>query len=128
MDSGDTGRRHGKFLDSFRCIDCNAEISLVQVGKLCYTAKCIRWIMAAPLPDVFTASCAAKSSNASYAGMMKLVDMRDLGDVTSVKVFRPIIRRTHSLVKAGPSCFYRCGSSVTLRLGSSPCKNQRRIK
>ena len=40
-----------------------------------------------PLPDVFTASCAAKSSNASYAGMMKLVDRRDLGDVTSVKIF-----------------------------------------
>jgi hypothetical protein len=49
--------------------------------------------------------------------MMELVDMRDLGDVTSVKDFRSIIRRAHSLVKAGSSCFYRCGSSVTLRLG-----------
>ena len=63
----------------------------------------------------------------SYAGMMELVDMRDLGDVTSVKDFRPIIRRAHSLVKAGPSCFYRCGSSVMLRLGSSPCKNRGQI-
>ena len=63
-----------------------------------------------------------------YAGMMKLVDMRDLGDVTSVKVFHSIVRRAHSLVKAGSSCFYRCGSSVMLRLGSSLCKNQRRIK
>ena len=42
--------------------------------------------------------------------------------------YRPIIRRALSLVKAGSSCFYRCGSSVMLRLGSSPCKNQRRIK
>ena len=26
------------------------------------------------------------------------------------------------------TCFYKCGSSVTLRLGSSPCKNQRATK
>ena len=56
--------------------------------------------------------------------MMKLADMRDLGDVTSVKDFRPIIRRAHSLVKAGPSCFYRCGSSVMLRLGPRRVKTE----
>ena len=60
--------------------------------------------------------------------MAELADAQDLGDVTSVKVFRPIIRRAHSLVKTGSSCFYRCGSSVMLRLGSSPCKNQRTVK
>ena len=54
----------------------------------------------------------------SYAPVAKLVYAMDLGDVTSVKVFRPIIRRAHSLVKTGSSCFYRCGSSVMLRLGS----------
>ena len=52
----------------------------------------------------------------------------DLGDVTSVKDFRPIIRRAHSLVKAGSSCFYRCESSATRRRGASPGKNQRTIK
>ena len=53
-----------------------------------------------------------------YAGMVKLVNTQDLGDVTLVQFYRPFIRRAHSLVKAGSSCFYRCGSSVTLRLGS----------
>ena len=48
---------------------------------------CKMYLLDYGVPDVFTASCAAKSSNASYAGMMKLVDMRDLGDVTSVKIF-----------------------------------------
>ena len=46
-----------------------------------------------------------------YAGMMELVDMRDLGVVTSVKKF------AINQVKAGSSCFYRRGSSATLRLG-----------
>lgn len=58
----------------------------------------------------------------SYAGMMELVDMRDLGDVTSVKVFRPIIRRAHSLVKTGSSCFI--DASQAQRSVSAP----RRVK
>ena len=36
VDGGNTGYRHGGFLDSFRCLDCTAEIPLVQVKKLCY--------------------------------------------------------------------------------------------
>ena len=58
----------------------------------------------------------------SYAGMMELGDMRDLGDVTSVKVFRPIIRRAHSLVKTGSSCFI--DASQAQRSVSAP----RRVK
>ena len=38
----------------------------------------------------------------------------------SVGFYCPIIRRVHSLVKAGSPCFYRCGSIVMLRLGSPP--------
>ena len=57
-------------------------------------------------------------SNIRHAPVMELVDMRDLGAVTLVKVFRFITRHIYSLVKAGLSCFYKRGSSVTLRLGS----------
>ena len=52
----------------------------------------------------------------SYAGMMELVDMRDLGDVTLVKGFAPSSLRTF-FGKSRHACFYSCGSSVTLRLG-----------
>ena len=69
-----------------------------------------------------------RAADAGYAPVVELADTMDLGDVTSVQVFHSIVRRAHSLVKAGSSCFYRCGSSVMLRLGSSLCKNQRRIK
>ena len=57
-----------------------------------------------------------------YAPVMELVDMRDLGDVTSVKIFRSIICRAYSLVKAGPSCFIDAGQA--LRSASVP----RRVK
>ena len=50
------------------------------------------------------------------AGMMELVDMRDLGDVTLVKGFAPSSLRTF-FGKSRHACFYSCGSSVTLRLG-----------
>ena len=56
--------------------------------------------------------------------MMKLADMRDLGDVTSVKDFRPIIRRAHSLVKAGPSCFIDADQALRSASVPSPCKNR----
>ena len=48
-----------------------------------------------------------------HAGMMELVDMRDLGAVTSVKVFIPVTRRTHSLVKAGLSCFINADQALS---------------
>ena len=48
-----------------------------------------------------------------YAPVMELVDMRDLGDVTSVKVFIPVTRRTHSLVKAGLSCFINADQALS---------------
>jgi len=44
--------------------------------------------------------------------MMELVDMRDLGAVTSVKKF------AINQVKAGSSCFYKRGSNNAFRLGS----------
>ena len=52
----------------------------------------------------------------SYAGMMELVDMRDFGDVTLVKGFAPSSPRTF-FGKSRLACFYKRGSSVTLRLG-----------
>ena len=63
----------------------------------------------------------------SYAGMMELVDMRDLGDVTLVKGFAPSSPRTF-FGKSRLACFYKRGSSVTLRLGFSPSQNQRTAK
>ena len=47
-----------------------------------------------------------------YAPVMELVDMRDLGAVTSVKKF------AINQVKAGSSCFYKRGSNNAFRLGS----------
>ena len=61
------------------------------------------------------------------AGMVEMVDSEDLGDVTLVKGFAPSSPRTF-FGKSRLACFYNCGSSVTLRLGSSPCKNQRTTK
>ena len=58
----------------------------------------------------------------SYAGMMELVDMRDLGDVTSVKGFCAVPRRGHSSVKAGSPVFINAGQAV--RSASAP----RRVK
>ena len=52
----------------------------------------------------------------SYAGMMELVDMRDLGSVTLVKDFVPSSPQTF-FGKSRLACFYNCGSSVMLRLG-----------
>ena len=52
----------------------------------------------------------------SYAGMMELVDMRDLGAVTLVKGFVPSLARTF-FGKSRLACFYNCGLSVTLGLG-----------
>ena len=63
-----------------------------------------------------------------YAGVVELVDSMDLGDVTSVKDFRPIIRRAHSLVKAGPSCFVDADQALRSASVPSPCKNQRETK
>ena len=61
----------------------------------------------------------------SYAGMMELVDMRDLGDVTSMQGFHPIIRRAHSLVKAGPSCFIDADQALCSASGiPSPNKSR----
>ena len=47
-----------------------------------------------------------------YAPVAKLVYAMDLGDVTSVKDFRPIIRRAHSLVKAGSPVFINAGQAL----------------
>ena len=54
--------------------------------------------------------------------MVELADTMDLGDVTSVKDFRPIIRRAHSLVKAGTPVFINADQA--LRSASVP----RRVK
>ena len=51
-------------------------------------------------------------------GMAEFADMRDLGAVTAVKVFQPSLAAFSSLVKADLFCFYKRGSSETLRLGS----------
>ena len=59
-----------------------------------------------------------------YAPVRESADMRDLGAVTTGKVFCFVTGRIQPMVKAGLSCFYKRGSSVSLRLGSSPCKNR----
>ena len=51
--------------------------------------------------------------------MVELVDSEDLGDVTLVKGFAPSSLRTF-FGKSRLACFYNCGLSVTLRLGSPP--------
>jgi len=58
----------------------------------------------------------------SYAGMMELVDMRDLGDVTLVKGFSAVPHRGHSSVKAGSPVFINADQA--LRSASVP----RRVK
>lgn len=64
-------------------------------------------------------------SNIRHAPVMELVDMRDLGDVTSVQGFHPIIRRAHSLVKAGPSCFIDADQALCSASGiPSPSKSR----
>ena len=44
--------------------------------------------------------------------MAELADAQDLGDVTSVQIFHSIIRRAHSLIKAGSSCFIDVGQAL----------------
>jgi len=51
-----------------------------------------------------------------YAGVVELADSTDLGRVTSVKVFALSLAAV-ILDKDRFACFYKCGSSVTLRLG-----------
>ena len=48
--------------------------------------------------------------------MVEMVDSEDLGDVTLVKGFAPSSLRTF-FGKSRLACFYKRGSSVTLRLG-----------
>ena len=48
--------------------------------------------------------------------MAELADVQDLGDVTLVKGFAPSSLRTF-FGKSRLACFYKRGSSVTLRLG-----------
>ena len=64
----------------------------------------------------------------SYAGMMELVDMRDLGAVTLVKGFSAVPHRGHSSVKAGSPVFINADQALRSASVSSPCKNQRAIK
>ena len=61
--------------------------------------------------------------------MLNAADMMELADMMSrychlSEGFLFPTRRVYFLVKAGSSWFYNCGSSVMLRLGSSPCKNR----
>ena len=64
----------------------------------------------------------------SYAGMMELVDMRDLGAVTLVKGFSAVPHRGHSSVKAGLPVFINADQALRSASVSSPCKNQRTTK
>lgn len=60
-----------------------------------------------------------------YTPVAKLVYAMDLGDVTSVQGFHPIIRRAHSLVKAGPSCFIDADQALCSASGiPSPSKSR----
>ena len=60
--------------------------------------------------------------------MMELVDMRDLGDVTSVKVFSFHHSYGHSLVKTGSPVFINAGQALRSASVPSPCENQRATK
>ena len=64
----------------------------------------------------------------SYAGMMELVDMRDLGDVTLVKGFSAVPHRGHSTVKAGSPVFITADQALRSASVSSPSQNQRTAK
>ena len=60
----------------------------------------------------------------SYAGMMELVDMRDLGAVTLVKGFSAVPHRGHSSVKAGSPVFINADQALRSASVPSPCKNR----